>query len=79
MQFTEMPKFTGKKLSYYSLRHFGITARLMAKVPHYEVAKFAGTDVRHIETHYEHLDMGRMIESATSTFTFDENGFVIRE
>ena len=51
----------------------------MAKVPHYEVAKFAGTDVRHIETHYEHLDMGRMIESATSTFTFDENGFVIRE
>ena len=79
MQFTEMPKITGKKLSYYSLRHFGITARLMAKVPHYEVAKFAGTDVRHIETHYEHLDMGRMIESATSTFTFDENGFVIRE
>ncbi len=79
MNVTQMPELTGKKLTYYSLRHFGITARLMAKVPHYQVAKFAGTDVRHIETHYEHLDMGKMIESATQTFTFDENGFVITD
>ena len=78
MDYTEM-KLTGKNLTYYSLRHFGITARLMAKVPHYEVAKFAGTDIRHIETHYEHLDMGRMIDSATKSFTFDENGFVVRD
>ena len=34
----------GKNLTYYSLRHFGITARLVAKVPHYEVAKFDDTD-----------------------------------
>jgi integrase len=79
MKYSKLPTLTGKKLTYYSLRHFGITARLMAKVPHYEVAKFAGTNVRHIETHYEHLDMGRMIDSATQTFSFDENGFVVRE
>lgn len=79
MDFTELPDHTGKQFTYYSLRHFGITARLMAKVPHYEVAKFAGTDVRHIETHYEHLDMTRMVESATKSFTIDENGFVVRD
>jgi len=79
MDYTGMPDATGKQLTYYSLRHFGITARLMAKVPHYEVAKFAGTDIRHIETHYEHLDMTRMVESATKSFTIDENGFVVRD
>ena len=79
MEYTGMPEHTGKHLTYYSLRHFGITARLMAGVPHYEVAKFAGTDVRHIETHYEHLDMTRMVESATKSFTIDKNGFVVKD
>lgn len=79
MEVVGLEETTGKQLTYYSLRHFGITARLMAKVPHYEVAKFAGTDIRHIETHYEHLDMTRMVESATKSFSIDENGFVVRD
>ncbi len=79
MDYTEMQEHTGKQFTYYSLRHFGITARLIAKVPHYEVAKFAGTDIRHIETHYEHLDMIRMVESATKSFSIDENGFYLTE
>jgi len=68
-----------KQYTYYSLRHFGITARLYAKVPIYEVAKLAGTNVKFIEQHYEHLDMGKLKDSALQSFTIDADGFVIRE
>ena len=78
MEFTGMDKLD-KTFTYYSLRHFGITARLMAKVPHYEIAKIAGTNVTHIENHYEHLDMGRMIESAMKSYSINEYGFIINE
>lgn len=68
-----------KKLSYYSLRHFGITARLYSGVNHYEVAKLAGTSVNFIETHYEHMDMEKLARNATKTVKFDKNGVIIRE
>jgi integrase len=68
-----------KKLSYYSLRHFGITARLYAGVNHYEVAKLAGTSVNFIETHYEHLDMEKLRNSASKSFKIDKDGFVVRD
>jgi integrase len=68
-----------KNLSYYSLRHFGITARLYAGVNHYEVAKLAGTSVNFIETHYEHLDMEKLRRSASKSFTVDKDGFVVRD
>ena len=45
-----------KDLSYYSLRHFGITARLLARVPIYNISEMAGTNVQFIEQHYAHLD-----------------------
>jgi len=78
MEYSGLDKLD-KKLTYYSLRHFGITARLMAKVPVYEVSKIAGTSVRFIETHYEHLDMGMLLDTALKSFTIDENGFAVRE
>lgn len=68
-----------KDLSYYSLRHFGITARLYAGVNHYEVAKLAGTSVNFIETHYEHLDMEKLRYSAAKSFKIDKDGFVVRD
>lgn len=67
-----------KNLSYYSLRHFGITARLYAGVHHYEVAKLAGTSVNFIETHYEHMDMEKMRRSASKSFKVDKDGFIVR-
>ena len=45
-----------KKLSYYSLRHFGITARLNAGVSIWGISRIAGTGVAFIEQHYGHLD-----------------------
>ena len=78
MAYTKMDKLD-KHLSYYSLRHFGITARLMAKVPVYEVAKLAGTNVRFIEQHYEHLDMDKLLDTALKSYTIDKNGFAVRD
>ena len=57
-----------RKLSYYSLRHFGITMRMKNSVPIADVAAIAGTSVHHIETHYRHIDDEVMIDSALRNF-----------
>jgi integrase len=58
-----------RKLSYYSLRHFGITMRMKSGVPIADVASVAGTSVSHLETHYRHIDDEVMIDSALRNFT----------
>ena len=58
-----------RKLSYYSLRHFGITMRMKSSVPIADVAAIAGTSVSHIETHYRHIDDDVMKESGLRNFT----------
>ena len=58
-----------RKLSYYSLSHFGITMRMKSGVPIADVASVAGTSVSHIETHYRHIDDEVMIDSALRNFT----------
>ena len=78
MKFSGLDKLD-KTLSYYSLRHFGITQRLIAEVPVYNVSKLAGTNVQFIEQHYEHIDMEKLKKDALKSFYYDENGFVIRE
>ena len=75
MKYSGLDQFD-KTFSYYSLRHFGITARLYSKVPYYEVAKVAGTNVTNIEKHYEHLDMSKMLDTAAMTHSFDKDGFI---
>ena len=57
-----------RKLSFYSLRHFGITMRMKSGVPIADVASIAGTSVSHIETHYRHIDDEVMIDSALRNF-----------
>jgi len=58
-----------RKLSYYSLRHFGITMRMKSGVTIADVASVAGTSVAHIETHYRHIDDDDMIDSALLNFS----------
>lgn len=80
MQYANLDeKSIGKELTFYSLRHFGITCRLYAKVPIYDLSKLAGTSVTFIENHYAHVDITRLIESATKSFEIDKNGIIIRE
>ena len=78
MEYTKFNKLP-KKLSYYSLRHFGITARLYAGVPYYDVAKLAGTNISFLQNHYEHLDMKKLMDDAIKSFSIDKDGFVVRE
>lgn len=71
------PKGGYKKLTFYALRHLGITFRLMSGVSIYEVSVLAGTDVRHIEGHYSHLDITKMRDTAIKTFKTTSDGAVV--
>jgi integrase len=67
-----------RELTPYSLRHFAITARLYSGVGVYEVAKQAGTTVQYIEQHYEHLDMKKLLATASKSFRVDKQGVIER-
>ena len=43
-----------RKLSWYSLRHFGITQRVQSGVDLINISKMAGTSVKHISDTYLH-------------------------
>jgi hypothetical protein len=65
MRGIDIPDYGARKLSYYSLRHFGITLRMDAGVPIADVAYIAGTSSTHIENHYRHVEDEMMIRGAT--------------
>ena len=70
-----IPDHSERKLSYYSLRHFGITMRMNAGVPIADVAVIAGTSSVHIEGHYRHPDDEMMVRAAMRNFARTEEGF----
>ena len=45
-----------RKLTWYSLRHYGITTRLRAEIDVTTLADIAGTSIEQIEKHYGHID-----------------------
>lgn len=53
-----------RNISYYSLRHFGITERLKAGVSVWEISKIAGTGIAYIEQHYGHASHAMMEKAA---------------
>jgi len=63
-----------RKLSYYSLRHFGITMRLRVGVSIFDVAAMSGTSVGYIESHYAHIDDKMKIGAALKNLRFSERG-----
>jgi hypothetical protein len=70
---------TDRKLSYYSLRHFGITMRRYAGVSFEDLSLLAGTSFTFIQNHYSHIETNRLLEAATKGFTVDKDGFVLRD
>ena len=60
--------FKERNISYYSLRHFGITMRLAAGVSIWDVAKVAGTGVAFIENHYGHASHEMMTNAALKQY-----------
>ena len=56
MLLSGLEDFSERKLTWYSLRHFGITQRLRAEAEISALAEMVGTSVSQIERHYGHID-----------------------
>ena len=63
-----------RKISLYSLRHFGISCRLRAQVSVFDVAKFAGTSVSMIEKYYGVFDDEMSRNVSLREFKIEEDG-----
>lgn len=48
--------YRARNLTWYSLRHYGITRRLAVGVPIFIIAEIAGTSAEYIQAHYGHVD-----------------------
>lgn len=68
-----------RNLTWYSLRHFGITCRLRAGALIFEVAKIVGTSVTFIEQHYGHFDQEMARSVALKNFVISREGIAVRE
>lgn len=68
-----------RQLTWYSLRHFGLTCRIRAGNTYSEIAEMAGTSATYIETHYKHYDDGMLRTAALKSFSIDASGILFRE
>ena len=68
-----------RKLTWYSLRHFGITCRIRAGNTYSEIAEMAGTSATYIETHYKHYDDEMLKTAALKSFQIDKSGIIFNE
>jgi len=63
-----------RNVTWYSLRHFGITCRVRAKVTVLDIATVAGTSVNHIQNTYGHYDDDMLRSTALKNFTVEQDG-----
>ena len=67
-----------RNLTWYSLRHFGITCRLKAGASIFDISKIAGTGVMNIEQRYGHFDQSMARSVALKNFSFSRDGISSR-
>ena len=63
-----------RKITYYSLRHFGISMRVMANVSLIDLSKLAGTSVTHIENTYLKYSESQSRTAALKNFSVNTDG-----
>ena len=56
------------KLTWYSLRHFGITCRNRTENTYSEIAEMAGTSATYVQTYFKHYDDGVLRTAALKSF-----------
>ena len=66
-----------RKLTWYSLRHFGITMRVMASVSLIDLSKMAGTSVNHIENTYLKYSEAQSRTAALKNFSINTDGTLL--
>ena len=79
MEMMGIPDYKEKQLTFYSLRHFGITCRIRAKADIFQIAKVAGTSQSHIENTYGHWDESMLLDSALKNFTLSVDGITYKD
>jgi len=65
-----------RKLSWYSLRHFGITMRVMSGVNLIDLSRLAGTSVTHIENTYLKYSEAQSRTAALKNFSVNSDGTI---
>ena len=68
-----------RNLTWYSLRHFGITCRIRAKAMLSDISQLAGTNISYIENHYGHYDDDMLRQASIKNFTVDSHGISYRD
>ena len=66
-----------RKLTWYSLRHFGITMRVIAGVNLIDLSKLAGTSVSHIENTYLKYSEAQSRTAALKNFIINKDGTIL--
>ena len=66
-----------RKLTWYSLRHFGITMRVIAGVNLIDLSKLAGTSVSHIENTYLKYSEEQSRTAALKNFRINTDGTLL--
>jgi predicted transcriptional regulator len=77
MQGIGVEDYRTRKLTWYSLRHFGIICRIRAGNTYSEIAEMAGTSASYIKTHYKHYDDSMLKTAALKSFRIDSTGVVV--
>ena len=67
-----------RKLTWYSLRHFGIRMRILAGLTYEEIALMAGSSPQYIMSHYYHPDDPEKKAAALKNFYIDKDGILVR-
>lgn len=68
-----------RNVTWYSLRHFGITCRLRAGASVFDVAKVAGCSPMYIDQHYGHFDQQMARSVALKNFTITKEGISLKD
>jgi len=71
MKLANIDDWKERNLTYYSLRHFGITKRLQANVNPLTLSKVCGTSLKHLTETYYHADETEMLRGALERYEGD--------
>jgi len=72
-------QYKKRNVTWYSLRHFGITCRLRAGASVFDVSKVAGTGIAFIQAHYGHFDQAMSRTMSLKNFTVTKEGIGVAD
>ncbi len=63
-----------RNVTWYSLRHYGVTCRLRAGASAFDIANIVGTGIIFIQEHYGHFDQAMARAVALKHFAYSKDG-----